>query len=290
MRIFTLPVPAVVADHTKKKGLKTHYVMADSMSALADMAQARGQQSGARSEWSGSLDLTEAAQMARAGDMARVAKSDALLTRFERFSFSRASKAWRRDVAGNVPNVPAMLAGAPATMRRRVKLQADGAPIAILVDLTTSGNIETDAIERRGAAILALTRVLASRRPVELWAGAIVGADADQNGVAMFARIDTAPLDLAHAAFAMVSPAFTRQLLYSLARGAYGFEGAWPYGRSGDASRLFLADIMRPALPHVADVLAIPAAHSNDKISKNPESWIESTLAALDATESDAAA
>jgi hypothetical protein len=49
-------------------------------------------------------------------------------------------------------------------------------------------------------------------------------------------------------------------MLYSLARGAYGFEGRWPYGNSGDASRLFLADIMRPALPHVADVLAIPAA------------------------------
>jgi hypothetical protein len=80
----------------------------------------------------------------------------------------------------------------------------------------------------------------------------------------------------------MISPAFTRQMLYSLARGAYGFEGRWPYGNSGDASRLFLADIMRPALPHVADVLAIPAAHYDDKISANPESWIESTLARLD--------
>jgi hypothetical protein len=39
---------------------------------------------------------------------------------------------------------------------------------------------------------------------------------------------------------------------------------------------------MRPALPHVADVLAIPAAHSDDKISANPEQWIESTLAALE--------
>lgn len=282
MRTFTLPAPAVVAAHTKKPNTRTHYVMADSMSALADMAQARGQQSGSKSDWSGSLDLNEAAQMARAGDMARVAKSDSLMARFEQFSFSRQSKAWRRDVAGNVPNVPAMLAGAPATMRRRVKLHADAAPIAILVDLTTSGNIEPDAIERRGAAILALTRVLASRRPVELWAGAIVGADSDQNGVAMFTRIDTAPLDLAHAAFAMVSPAFTRQLLYSLARGAYGFGGRWPYGASGNATRLFLADIMRPALPHVADVLAIPAAHSDDKISANPEQWIESTLAALE--------
>jgi len=290
MRIFTLPAPAIVAAHTKKQNLKTHYVMADSMSALADMAQARGQQRGSKSDWSGSLDLNESAQMARAGDMARVAKSDALLTRFERFSFSRDSKAWRRDVAGNVPNIPALLAGAPATMRRRVKLHADAAPIAILVDLTTSGNIEPAAIERRGAAILALTRVLASRRPVELWAGAIVGADADQNGVALFTRIDTAPLDLAHAAFAMVSPAFTRQMLYSLAHGAYGFGGSWPYGNSGDASRLFLADIMRPALLHVADVLAIPAAHSDDNISKNPERWIESTLAALDGADARRAA
>ena len=289
MRTFTLPVPKTVAAHTRKADQKTHYVMADSMSALADMAQARGKQISGAKAWNGNLNLRGAAQMARAGDMARVATSDALLSRFERFNFSRETKAWRRDVAGNVPNVPAMLAGAPATMRRRVKLHADAAPIAILVDLTTSGNIQADAIERRGAAILALTRVLTSRRPVELWAGAIVGADADQNGVAMFTRIDTAPLDLAHAAFAMVSPAFTRQMLYSLARGAYGFGGSWPYGADANASRLFLADIMRPALPHVADVLAIPAAHSNDKISANPEQWIESTLAALDGASARAA-
>ena len=282
MRTFTLPAPATVAAHTKKQTRKTHYVMADSMSALADAALARGRQQKGGDAWNGFLDLAGAARVAREGDLKRVAKSDSLLARFERFSFSRAGKAWRRDVCGNVPNVPAVLAGAPATMRRRVKLHADAAPIAIIVDLTTSGSIEADAIEKRGAAILALTRVLAARRPVELWAGAIVGADSDQNGVAMFTRIDTAPLDLARAAFAMISPAFTRQMLYSLARGAYGFEGRWPYGNSGDASRLFLADIMRPALPHVADVLAIPAAHYDDKISANPESWIESTLARLD--------
>lgn len=282
MRTFTLPVPAIVAAHTKKQNQRTHYVMADSMSAMADAAQSRGRQNKGGYDWNGYLDLAGSARVARAGDMTRVAKSDSLLARFERFSFSRDRKSWRRDVAGNVPNVPAMLAGAPATMRRRVKLHADAAPIAIIVDLTTSGNIGADAIERRGAAILALTRVLASRRPVELWAGAIVGADADQNGVAMFTRIDTAPLDLAHAAFAMVSPAFTRQMLYSFARGAYGFGGSWPYGNNQNASRLFLADIMRPALPHVSDVLAIPAAHYEDQISANPEQWIESTLAALD--------
>jgi hypothetical protein len=39
---------------------------------------------------------------------------------------------------------------------------------------------------------------------------------------------------------------------------------------------------MRPALPHVGEVLAIPAIHISDDISQNPEKWIAETLAKLE--------
>lgn len=280
MRILARPVPAIVAAEIGRKDTVTHYVMADSLSEMADAVLAKGSSSGT-SRWNGGLDLPAACRTMRTGDLSYVARSDALLARFERFAFASPTKAWRRDVAGAVPNVPAFLAGNPQSMRRRVRLVSEAAPLAVVVDLTTSGSIEARDIERRGAAILALVRVLSARRPVELWAGAFTGADGDQNGVAMFARIDTSPLDLARAAFAFVSPAYPRKALYGLAR-SFGFAGGWPY-RSATASRHFLDDLIRPALPHVGDVLAIPALYTTDLSTRDPEAWIAETLTMLEA-------
>jgi hypothetical protein len=280
MRTLNLPLPAN-AEAALGRPARTYFALADSLSALADFAQAKGRQNG-HGDWSGNKTLTEACTACRTGDLSLVARSDSLLARFERFTFATPAKAWRRDVSGHRPDVPALLAGHPAAMRRRVRLVTEAAPLAVIVDLTTSGSIDPADIEKRGAAILALCRILAGRRPVELWAGVMTQAFG-REGVALFARIDTAPLDLARAAFAMVSPAYPRQMLYSLARGAYDFGGSWPY-KSHNISRDYLADIMRPALPHIGEVLAIPAAHTNDAIHKAPEAWLESTLARLDGT------
>jgi len=280
MRLFNRPVPAVVAAEIGRKDAVTHYVLADSLSEMADAAMAKGRSTGA-SHWKGGLDLPAACRTMRTGDLSFVARSDALLSRFEKFAFASPTKAWRRDVAGAVPNVPAFIAGQPQAMRRRVRLVSEAAPLAVVVDLTTSSNIEARDIERRGAAILALVRVLSARRPVELWAGAFTGAGrGDRDGCAMFARIDTSPLDLARAAFAFVSPAYTRQALYSLAR-SFGFAGNWPY-QSPTASRHFLDDLIRPAFPHVGDVLAIPALYATDLATRDPEAWIAETLATLE--------
>jgi hypothetical protein len=226
------------------------------------------------------MDLQAACDMAKTGDIKLVEKSDKLLSQFERFSFDAPLKAWQRDVAGQRPDVPAFIAGHPAAMRRRVRLVSQAAPLAVLVDLTMSAGVSNSDIERRGAAILALCRILAGRRPVELWAGCMTDANG-KDACAMFARIDTAPLDLARAAFAMVGPAFPRQMLYSLARGAHGFQGHWPFSNH-NVGRQYFADIMRPALPHVGEVLAIPAIHISDDISQNPEKWIAETLAKLE--------
>ncbi len=281
MRLFNRPVPDIVAANIGRRDAVTHYVLADSLSEMADAAMAKGVQQGGASKWNGGLDLPAACRTMRTGDLSYVARSDALLARFERFAFAAPTKAWRRDVAGAVPNVPAFIAGNPQSMRRRVRLASEAAPLAVVVDLTTSGSIEARDIERRGAAILALVRVLSARRPVELWAGAFTGADGDKNGVAMFARIDTAPLDLARAAFAFVSPAYPRQALYSLAR-SFGFAGGWPF-KSHTASRQYLDDLIRPAFPHVGDVLALPALYATDLSTRDPEAWIAETLAMLEA-------
>jgi len=286
MREFTLPVPDSVRSLIGRDA-KTHFRFADTPGEMADYAMRRAPYMRGADEWSGGLDAKESVRRCHYGDLSRVAPSDALLSRFERFAFQSVRREWRDDISGQVPNVPAFIAGTPLSMRRRAKVESPAAPLAIVVDLTSSANISPEMLERRGAAILAIVRVLSARRPVELWAGTMTDANGRKNASAHFARIETAPLDLARAAFVLVSPAFPRQLCYGASR-ADGFEGAWPYGND-DASRRFMADILRPAMTHVEDFLAIPAAHSGDEMTRNPEAWIEATLARLETPENAAA-
>jgi hypothetical protein len=201
MRQFNLPAPPTVAKALDNASRRTHFILADSLSALSDLARQRGRQT-EKSSWTGNMDLQAACDMAKTGDIKLVEKSDKLLSQFERFSFDAPLKAWQRDVAGQRPDVPAFIAGHPAAMRRRVRLVSQAAPLAVLVDLTMSAGVSNSDIERRGAAILALCRILAGRRPVELWAGCMTDANG-KDACAMFARIDTAPLSRAKCSIAL---------------------------------------------------------------------------------------
>lgn len=285
-RILAIPVPQSIREKLGRKAT-THLNLFDSPAQLAEAAQAGGRVHNGDS-WSGGLSPAEAVRRSRMGDLERVGPSDSLMSRFERFGFEAPRHAWRDDVAGAVPNVPAFLAGHPLAMRRRVKIQDVAAPLAVIVDLTSSSNVSPSDLERRGAAILALVRILSARRPVELWAGCATDADNGKNASVTLARIETAPLDLARAAFVMVGASFPRQLCYGLSRARNGFAGGWPYS-SHTISRTMFRDMIADAFPHVADMLCVPAAHSDDQIHKNPEAWIESKLADMDCGPAEAA-
>ena len=223
----------------------------------------------------------DCARRTRGGDFERVAPSNALLERFERFAFETPRKGWRDDVTGSVANVPAYLAGQPTAMRRRVTNKDAGAPLAVIIDLATSSKISADTIEKRGAAVLALVRLLSMRRPVELWAGVFTGAGSnDRDCAAIFTKIETAPLDLATAAYVLCSAGFPRRLLYSVAHESCGFVSHWPY-RNHSTSRAHMDAICRAGFHHVTDALCIPAVHIEDDIASNPQAWIERKLTEL---------
>ncbi len=181
----------------------------------------------------------ETARHARAGDLSRVAKSDAYLARLEAalpVAYTRGELVL--TVSGALPDVPAYLSGAPANMRRRTP-RATPAPICIVCDVATSESTSNDIIARRGAATLALLRRLEmAGHPVEVWAGYA----ADHKGgpgsgaAAIVTRIDSAPLDLARAAWVLGSPAMQRQLYFRTGRhmtGAPAGHIAWPFPDAG---------------------------------------------------------
>jgi hypothetical protein len=284
IREFTLDTPESVrkALHIEA-GTQDHFVLADSMADLGrgapGIAPAEAYERGSdRPEWYGRVTFDQACQLAIQGDVTLVAKSDKLLAKFERYAFETSGRGWRNDVVGALPDVPAYIAGHPLNMRRRTRLDSAAAPIAIIVDTTISAGINAETIMRRGAAILALVRILAGRRPVELWAVSQVNAK-DSGCATVGARINTTPLDLGTAAFALTHPAFPRWLCYSIAR-KYGFSGGWPY-YSGGESRDCMVDMLRPAMPHVTECLFMPGMYDEDSAANEPELWIEQKLAEL---------
>lgn len=264
------------------KGRKAHFWFFDSMAEAADKAQSDSKYHSRKKQrsWCGGHDFAQACKAAREGDIASVEASDKLLEKMEAYGLATVKAQWIDDVAGAIPNVPAHIAGHPLSMRRKAKAASAAAPIAIIVDLTTSAAIEPNEARARGVAILALVRALSQRRPVELWACAGLDADNYRNACFVTVKIDTAPLDLAHAAHCLTHVGFPRQILYGLAL-EFGYSGHWPFGQNA-LTRSQMEAVCAPAFSHVSETLCLPGVHANDENLKDPEGWLARQIAEHD--------
>jgi hypothetical protein len=151
-----------------------------------------------RNDWAGGMTRGETGAALRDGYLPAVAESDAYMAKLEA-KFDFAAHMFRNvdAVSGGVPIVPAYLAGHPLNMRRRERVMREMAPLTLLVDTASSGGIPASDLAKRGAAILALARLLAGWRPIKIFAGVAVGnGTVSKDGInAVFTRLDTAPLD-----------------------------------------------------------------------------------------------
>lgn len=190
----------------------------DSVSALADAlagSTAKNWTERQSDSWVGASSALTL-KRARGGDAARVPLADAMLARFEN-AVGFETRRWRTvdSVVGGVPNVPAFLAGAPLTMRRRVRMMDTAAPLTVAVELGVSQSVDNVTIARRGAAALAFARIAAATRPVDLWVY-FSSRDGSDKPAAMAVRVDTAPLDVARAAWLLCSPEALRRAAFAV--------------------------------------------------------------------------
>ncbi len=290
MQKFSLPSPKCVQDACG--GDRTDYwIMADAaelptlFGALGDV---RLRDIDTRSKWFGG-NSAQIAERCKKGDASIVPASDALLSEMSAYTMTTARRGYLMDVAGAVPSVPAYLSGNPLNMRRRVKTQDEYAPLAIIYDPTCSANIKPSQIFDRGIVVLALVRALAGLRPIELWVAGGLDADSGKNGGYFAARVETAPLDLARAAWMLTSADFPRGVAYGVIKQQFNARGAWPYGNHQASLGINFRDIVLQAFPHVSDVLAIPAIHSSDELLTNPKSWLKRTFNELAGQQQEAA-
>lgn len=171
--------------------------------------------------------MGEALTLAETGAPDLVDRSDAMMQKIEALTGIETSG--RRSmpaVTGGAPCVPAYLSGSPVAMRQRRSFRDASNPIAIIVNAGASGAVSTGTIERRGAAVLALTRLLSAARPVSLY---VMSGHTDNGKHALtIVRIETEPLDISRAAFCMAHPAFLRRLMFSRNGQVVGCHSVFP--------------------------------------------------------------
>jgi len=227
-------------------------------------------------------------QRIETGDNSLVEQSDVHLAKIE--DQVPMSRGWRNvdDVVGAVPNVPAFLAGHPQCMRRRQRAMRDTAPLAIFMDLTSSAGIGSREVQNRGIVLLALTRLLVEHRPVELWVGTALGGGTSYRGKAVSAtvawRIDTAPLDLARAAYHVSATAMARGFGYQMAHAELNMpHGAWPFGNHDlhcKTAERRLKDVFAGQ-----ELLYVPPIYLGDALTQDPVGWVKRVMAQYVGTE-----
>lgn len=226
------------------------------------------------SSWNGNESWDQAKRSLLKGRLSAVDKAAKLIDKLAANSIELTTPQWEQSVAGYIPCVPAFLAGHPDNMYRLNSVESDRAPVRIFASVCVSGGVEADDLEKRGVAILALCQKLGSVRPIELYAYADMGG----SGWACMPciKIETSPLDLATATYALSAPAFLRQLCFGWAR-QYDWSGQWAWDQPPQSaeSRRRTSELLR-----VTDNdLLICGGYSTDPLIRRPVEWINEQVA-----------
>lgn len=225
-------------------------------------------------EWTGNESWASAKRNLLVGKLESVPKASALLDKLAEHSIELEQTVWEPSVAGAFPLVPAFLSGQPETMLRPVPTATDRSPVRIYASVCCSGGVDAAGLEKRGVAILALCQKLGAVRPIELF----VYADMGGPGHAFMPciKVETSPLDLATATFALTSAGFLRQLCFGWAS-QYGWSGNWAWGDAPTSANSQRRS--REALGLSETDLLIPGGFLTDPLIKRPVEWINEKVA-----------
>lgn len=252
--------------------------------------------------WFGHVSGEQAIAMLATGDTACVPEAEKLLGQFD-IHLATAGTSLDLSPAGFMPCVPAFIGGEPECMYDLVSCESDTSPLNIIVNPTSSAGIDAATLRKRGTVILAAVMALAALRPVQLEVACMMssakpfdiprrepGERRRQARVStMRVTINSAPLDLASAGYALSHPGFTRHLLYGFGTHEFGANGDWPSvdGQALSNTRSEKTEALTFELlgEDPAQTLLIPAIHLHDPIVEDPKRWLSEVLAKYGQTE-----
>lgn len=227
------------------------------------------------------------------GDMANVAAMERIIAQMQdQQIFASGLPMPVRSYWGTAPNINAVITGQPKTMYRRKRSEnlSITAPISIFVDTVVSDGLSESAIINRGVAIMAFTMAMNIIRPVELTAIALGnphGYSKKQIKAAYgsIVKLDTKPIDLARASFALTSKEYCRGLAFSCMRDCADTSGcgiAWPWslcGAGNPTSQEYI-DTMRHVCGASSNDVLVVGGHLTDRLMlTDPIAWVKQMLA-----------
>jgi hypothetical protein len=228
----------------------------------------------------GHEDAYDTMRFCREGNDRLVPEAEKLIERFAaELDTSRA--AWLPDIAGAYPVVPEFLAGNPECMRRRQVVASEVAPLNIYVNIGASYALDPHEIMARGTAILAFVLAMARVRPIALYAYvAAVDGYKDGEESLFVAPVNTAPLDVATAAYALTSPAMGRAVACSIIRQDQSDSRylKWPRGWREDRAA-YNKKLLAEMGGDPENSLLIDCAFSGDALIRQPEAWLKEQIA-----------
>ena len=237
--------------------------------------------------WYGNLTAAQSLAMLTTGDQSRVAAAQQMMDKFD-IRLDTAGQQLGYGVAGFMPCVPEYLGGSPDSMFCMEEVQSSSQPIKVLVDLTSSAGILQEAISRRGTTILAAVLALSATRAVQLEVVTTLDcADAYRKNRINFSAtrcaINSAPLDLGSACYALCHAGFARHVMYGASIHNFKSPGRWASCPGVEMSQTrapsTIAKILELLEEDPETTLWIPGIHLHDDILLQPEKWISSVLA-----------
>ncbi len=185
---------------------------------------------------------------------------------------------WVPSPIGAYPIVPDFLVGLPDCMRRRVEVVSDAAPISVYVDIGSSACFSADVLLKRGIAILALVLKLQAVRSVNLILLDENGGRYGNDDMVYAIQIDSKPLDLGTACYALTDVSLSRRLTFGLAHQQVAYTGAWPANYNGGND--LWVEFVRGLLGMAPHDIYVKAAYMGDPLIESPIDWVNQQVAA----------
>jgi hypothetical protein len=142
------------------------------------------------------------------GDRSLVSKSEVIMRGFDDMMGEVERTISVPAIAGGAPNVPAMLAGSPMSMRRRQPVRVQAPSVTFVASHWHRVDVPKEHILRRGVTVLAVVRALSAVMPITLWSAVGLGSGGTNTVVGF--KVETDPIDLVRAAWAVSSPQVLR--------------------------------------------------------------------------------
>lgn len=232
--------------------------------------------------WDLGVSASQALVLARNGDPTLVAATISAIDAISPTLITQDRPRWEMAIAGPLVSVPAYLSGCPMAMRHRVPRGASVRHVSIYVELSTMGHVKAADMLTRGQAILALVEYLqATQINVDLNLVLDTDGTDDKSGdLFQVIPVESRPLDLSVAGFALAHPAFARNVGYAVAK-KHGFTGNTSRSLSRLGRGAYIPFIRETLEMEPRDVY-IQELFRNDLSATDPKSWIEQRISQIE--------